>query len=117
MTIPQPVRALANPIRVLHLTLKKKWFQQIASGQKTIEYREMKAYWFKRFYEKDGKVKTFDEVHFRNGYSRFAPFMRVEWKGLSISKESPLGPHLAYAIQLGAVLYCGQAVIGPKEWD
>ncbi len=31
--------------RVLHLTLKKTWFDMIASGEKREEYREMKPYW------------------------------------------------------------------------
>lgn len=32
----------------LHLTLKKKWFDMIASGAKREENREMKPYWNKR---------------------------------------------------------------------
>ena len=59
--------------RILHLTLKKEWFDAIASGNKTHEYRLVKPYWIKRL---SGRI--FDEVHFRNGYSKDAPFMRVE---------------------------------------
>lgn len=33
---------------VLYLTLKKKWFDMILSGEKKEEYREIKKYWFKR---------------------------------------------------------------------
>lgn len=33
----------------LKLTLKKKWFDMIASGEKKEEYREIKPYWIKRF--------------------------------------------------------------------
>ena len=36
-------------MKILHLTLKKKWFDMILSGEKTEEYREIKEYWFKRF--------------------------------------------------------------------
>lgn len=32
----------------LHLNLKKKWFDMIASGEKKEEYREFKPYWIKR---------------------------------------------------------------------
>lgn len=32
----------------LHLTLKKKWWNMIESGEKTEEYREIKPYWIKR---------------------------------------------------------------------
>jgi hypothetical protein len=34
---------------VLHLTLKKKWFDMVLSGEKTEEYREIKPYWIDRF--------------------------------------------------------------------
>ena len=32
----------------LHLVLKGKWYDMIASGEKTEEYREPKPYWIKR---------------------------------------------------------------------
>lgn len=35
-------------MKTLHLTLKKKWFDMIASGEKEEEYREIKAYWATR---------------------------------------------------------------------
>src|SRR6478609_2178429 len=35
-------------MKILHLTLKKKWFDMIASGEKKEEYRELKPYWAKR---------------------------------------------------------------------
>lgn len=35
--------------KVLHLTLKKKWFDMILSGEKKEEYRELNIYWFTRF--------------------------------------------------------------------
>lgn len=34
--------------RILHLPLKKKWYEMIESGYKTEEYREIKPYWIKR---------------------------------------------------------------------
>lgn len=64
-------------MKALRLTLKKKWFKLIASGQKTVEYREHKPYWIKRLVG-----KCFTEVHFRNGYSKDAPFMRVQCLGI-----------------------------------
>ena len=38
--------------KILHLTLKKKWFDMILSGEKTDEYREIKPYWTKRLIPK-----------------------------------------------------------------
>jgi len=41
---------------VLYLNLKKKWFDMIAKGEKTEEYREIKEYWLKRLFLYDGSV-------------------------------------------------------------
>jgi hypothetical protein len=38
-------------MKVLHLTVKKKWFDMIASGEKKEEYRGIKPYWVKRIIE------------------------------------------------------------------
>lgn len=97
-------------MKTLHLTLRKKWFDLIASGEKTEEYREIKPYWVSRFvdwsnYPKESpndhkyitqnivfdieqghkwedviqsyfsKLKKFDGVIFRNGYSGGAPLV------------------------------------------
>ena len=78
--------------RILYLTLKKKWFNLIASGGKTKEFRDIKPYWTTRFLNKE-----FDEIYFKNGYSKKSPFMRVEWKGMNVEDNR-------YAISLGRVL-------------
>jgi len=79
-------------MKILNLTLYRKWFDEIASGKKTEEYRSMIPYWTTRLLDND-----FDEVHFRNGYGNDAPFMRVEFKGLDIRNKT-------YVIKLGKVL-------------
>ena len=78
--------------RILHLTLLRKWFDLIASGKKTKEFREIKPYWTKRLLGKD-----FDEIYFKNGYSKNAPFMRVECKSIKKGKTD-------YIIHLGRIL-------------
>lgn len=81
-------------MKVLHLTLKKKWFDMIASGEKKEEYREIKPYWVSRLVEEINPVdeKTdesfdwrgtgeweaqsftfYDLVTFSNGYSTTSP--------------------------------------------
>lgn len=86
-------------MKILHLTLKKKWFDQIASGKKTVEYREIKPYWDKRL-----KGKKFDEIYFKNGYSAFAPFMKVKCEGINIRKVEMFDNELYYCIALGKML-------------
>lgn len=66
--------------RVLHLTLKKKWFDMIKSGEKREEYREMKPYWNRRLLN-----RGYDYIHFRNGYSKNAPFFIVELLSINSS--------------------------------
>ena len=35
---------------MLIFTLKKEWYEKIKSGEKTVEYREVKDYWATRLY-------------------------------------------------------------------
>jgi hypothetical protein len=67
-------------MNTLHLTLKRKWFEMIYSGEKREEYRECKPYWTKRL----SGPKRYDAVQFRNGYGRHSPVMRLELIGLGI---------------------------------
>lgn len=82
--------------RTLHLTLKKKWFDMIASGEKKEEYREIKPYWIKRLggiliggsYVID--VVGFGNVSARNGYQKDAPTIIWEHGGIRIGKPNPV---------------------------
>jgi len=90
-------------MRILHLTLKKKWFDMIASGEKREEYREMKPYWHKRL-----NNKSYDAIHFRNGYSKDAPNMLVELKeicsSLGIIEWGAPDKEPVYILKLGKIL-------------
>ena len=86
-------------MKILHLTLKRRWFHMIASGEKKEEYREIKPYWIQRltwheFHKADSltllhnlankkAIRTdYDAILFKNGYSKDAPKMLVELKGI-----------------------------------
>lgn len=69
-------------MRILHLTLFKKYFDKILIGEKTVEYRVRKPYWEKRLL-----CRAFDEVRFVNGYGAHRPFMVVVVKSVSINGE------------------------------
>lgn len=76
-------------MKLLHLTLKKKWFDMIASGDKKEEYREIKPYWINRLM--DGvpmkpKFKSFIGVLFRNGYSKDARQLAMFIEDISIGE-------------------------------
>jgi hypothetical protein len=92
-------------MKILHLTLTKKWFDLIASGEKPEEYREIKDYWAKRLvdemyavtfktscsffiegigeFEMDSPIH-YDCVKFRNGYQRDAPSMKFEIESIGV---------------------------------
>jgi len=70
----------------LKLTLKKKWFDMISSGEKKEEYREIKPYWIKRLKFDIWNVRPFLYVEFRNGYMKDSPRIKVELKKIMIGK-------------------------------
>lgn len=49
---------------VLNLTLKRKWFDMILSGDKTEEYREIKPFWAARllFFKSEMEHAVFEEM-------------------------------------------------------
>lgn len=95
---------------ILHLTIKKKWFDLILSGKKIEEYREVKPYWISRLISQE-QFKQFDEVHFRNGYQKDSPFMKIECKG--IKKKHWQGKEV-FAIQLGQIIETCTYIINDK---
>ena len=77
--------------KILHLNLYRKYFDQIAEGTKTIEYRDKTDYWKKRIEDRD-----YDIIKFRNGYAKDAPTMLVEYGGYDITDR--------YEIKLGKII-------------
>lgn len=65
----------ASTCSILHLTLHKKWFDMIRSGEKKEEYRERKPFWDKRL------SKQYDRIKFVNGYGNHRPWVIVELVG------------------------------------
>ena len=48
---------------MLIFPLKKQWYEKIKSGEKTIEYREVKLYWIKRI------NKAIQEHNYEHNYT------------------------------------------------
>lgn len=88
-------------MKTLKLTLKKKWFDMIESGEKPEEYREITRYWIGRLltdFSTDPsknpirlnggsyKAKQFDQVQFFNGryFSERLDNFKIGYKGISI---------------------------------
>lgn len=89
-------KVMAGQRRVLQLTIDREFFDEIALGRKTEEYREQKDYWATRL---DGR--DYDTIIFRNGYGPDVPEMEVEFKG--VRKTRRKGDAI-YAIKPGKIL-------------
>lgn len=115
-------------MKTLKLTLKKKWFDMIASGEKNHEYREVKDFFVSRlfyvikpmdisgfrtkkildmfnfakgyrkgsvnainFLLNEGYIKPikYDQVEFRNGYSKDSPILLIQYSDLYIGNAVP----------------------------
>ncbi len=86
--------------KTLVLSIKKKWFDLIKSGEKPEEYRDNSAYWAKRLayswdvcngvnfdnLKEKWAFKDFDFIEFRNGYGKKVPSFKVECLGIEIGK-------------------------------
>lgn len=81
-------------MRTLNLVLKKKWFDMIASGEKTEEYRELKAYWWNRLsrvvetedHYTYREIIHYDRVTFHLGYAKNRPSMTFAIKEIVIDE-------------------------------
>lgn len=101
-------------MKTLHLTLKKKWFDMILSGEKKEEYREMKDYWYRRLTNlfdidkfKDYAAIKYDTITFKNGYSKDAPEIVIEYVSLSEgagAKEWGAPTEHVFILKLGKIL-------------
>ena len=97
-------------MKILHLVLKSVWYDKIASGEKTSEYRECTPYWNKRLCGRDKieKVLTnfysqyivYDTIIFHRGYSNET--MEFEIKDIQITNgPNDLQLPKAWEIKLG----------------
>jgi len=101
-------------MKTLKLTLKKKWFDMILSGEKKEEYREIKRYWIQRLCDEfsfeifDPECfQHFDLIEFSNGYGSKVPRFTIECKGIEIAKGNTkwgAEPNVEYfVIKLGNI--------------
>ena len=84
---------------MLYLTLYSEYFYAIFNGIKTEEYRKNNPYWKKRIRDGHGVV-LHDTIKFVNGYGSDRPWMIVELKDVSETKEQ-------FILYLGEIIDCG----------
>jgi hypothetical protein len=86
-------------VKILHLVLKKKWYEMQESGEKPEEYREITPYWCKRFLGFDSalfsyrynyqscNVKEYTHVCFHYGYTQRCFINRID--SITIGRGNP----------------------------
>ena len=74
--------------KTLKLTLSKKPFEVMITGEKTEEFREVKKWTTSRLYNKDGSKKEYKYVKFTNGYGKDRPYF------ICIFNRTYIGNHI-----------------------
>jgi len=101
-------------MKILYLTLKKKWFDMILSGAKKEEYREVKPYWNQRLH-----TESFNAIKFRNGYQKQSPWFIIELlgvqRGLGIVEWGAPEREVVYILSLGKVIESSQRTTAPSR--
>src|SRR6056300_1026422 len=68
--------------KILHLTLKKSWFELMVSGEKTTEFRKPSDWIKQRLVDKE-----YELVRFVNGYGSDKPFFVAKYLGYKVAKK------------------------------
>ena len=91
-------------MKTLKLTMSYKWYDMIASGEKTVEYREIKKHWIKML----TLFPMFDEHSNEWFYVDFKKYDAVQFfRGAYLSKKLPNMTFELKNIQID---------FGKKEW-
>jgi len=71
-------------MRILHIHVEKKYFDEIKSGKKVEEYREYKKHWFNRLHN-----KCFDKILIKCGYPKAGDTEKIierPWRGYTVKQ-------------------------------
>lgn len=62
---------------MLIFPLKKEWYEKIRSGEKTVEYREVKPYWDKRIFR--AMIKGGIRSYYENNIAQYLLECGCKW--------------------------------------
>jgi hypothetical protein len=83
-------------MNTLKIVIKKEWFDEIASGEKKIENRDISPFWTSRLFDVYGKRRNYDRIEFINGYNTNARRMITGFEGFVTRDNS-------YKIKIGKI--------------
>lgn len=72
----------------LKLTLSKKPFDVMITGEKTVEYRRQSQWMKSRLFDKHENPREYSYIEFVNGYGNDRPRFTVEFKGVSVIERA-----------------------------
>lgn len=113
---------MSNKPKILHLTLKRKFFDMILSGEKKEEYREVTKYWLRRLKVNartsvsQGAFREFDSIRFANGghFHPSLPQFDIECLGITVGEGredwGAVPGKQYFVIKLGNLLSTSQGV-------
>lgn len=81
----------------LKIIIKGQYFDEIASGKKTIEYRDVTPFWTSRLFDENAKRRHYDRIEFINGYNKDARRMITGFEGFSTRNN-------LYHIRVGKII-------------
>lgn len=102
--------------KILRLNLKYEPFEVMITGEKNVEYRDIKPWVNSRLFNKDNSHKEFDYVKIMHAYSGDNPYFFCEFKGIKkvkgIHKKYSNGFEIHFdderwGIQLGDIVFRG----------
>lgn len=91
-------------MNTLHLVLKAQWYDMIASGEKTEEYREVKWFWVRRLMFPTESDLEFDDSemnlieNYENGYLKFCRFDAITFT-LGYPKKDDMSRRMTFKIE------------------
>ena len=111
-------------MKTLDLVLKRKWFEMIASGEKTEEYREIKPYWIRRLCELrsvGGRRPAMMTSHLAIFYSENAHLLKyhIETHDVTFKNFDAVTFHLGYAKNRPSMTFAIKEIVideGKEEW-
>lgn len=71
-------------MNILRLTLHKKAFEVMVTGEKTDEYRDDSDWIRSRLYDKNGNPRHYDAIEFTNGYGDHRPRFVTNYLGFTV---------------------------------
>lgn len=109
-----------TPLHRITTTIEWQWLAKILTGEKKIEYREIKPYWTKRLTKNFKPIKTPFELRLINGMSKSAPEAIVLIKKLDVGKQGTDGgdyPGKVYRLHIDKILSANPSALRKlKTW-